>query len=97
MNYTVKQDEQKNYVLFINGVEAICPYKNDTVMPVQNALGQTQFSVLRTPCSTICPFADYVKSANIHQYSIECTGIFKSFEIEETEEESLNRQNIIKL
>lgn len=97
MNYTIKQDEQNNYVLLINGVEALCPYKNDTVVPVQNALGQTQFTILKQPCSTNCPFADYIKSTNVHQYSIECTGQFKAFDIEETETETNNRQNIIKL
>lgn len=97
MNYTVKKDEQNNYVLFVNGAEAICPYKNDTVLPVQNSLGQTQFSIMRTPCSTLCPFADYIKSANIHQYSMECTGAFKAFDIEETEDQTNNRKNIIKI
>ena len=97
MNYTIKNDDNGNAILLINGIEAMCPYKSDTVLPGQNALGQMQFSVMRTPCSTACPFADYIKSANVHQYSTECTGQFKSFEIDETETESLNRQNIIKL
>ena len=96
MNYTVKT-ENGVHTLIINGVAAMCPYKPDTVVPGQNALGQMQVNVMQTPCSTLCPFADYIKTENIHQYSIECTGQFKSFYIDETTEETEKRKNIIKL
>ena len=85
MNYTIKHDENKNVLLLINGIEATCPYKPDLTVPAQNALGQMQISIVKQPCSTNCPFADYIKSDNVHQYSIECTGTFKAFDIEETE------------
>lgn len=95
MNYTVKKDDQGNHVLLINGVEAMCPYKADNLVPGQNALGQMQMNIMRTPCSTNCPFADYIESGNITQYSIECTGVFKAFDIET---ETINENNkIIKL
>ena len=96
MNYTVKT-EKGVHTLIINGVEAMCPYKSDAVVPGQNALGQMQVQVMRTPCSTECPFADYIKTENIHQYSIECTGVFKSYDIDETPEEANNRKNIIQI
>lgn len=96
MYYTVKT-ESGVHTLIINGVDAMCPYKSDTVLPGQNSFGQMQVQLIRTPCSTLCPFADYIKTSNVHQYSTECTGQFKAFEIEETEIESNNRQNIIKL
>jgi hypothetical protein len=86
MNYTIKQDDSGTVTLIINGVEATCPYKPDLLLPGQNALGQMQMSIIKQPCSTNCPFADYFKSDNIHQYSIECTGIFKAFDIEEENE-----------
>jgi hypothetical protein len=85
MNYTIKHDENGNAILVINGIEATCPYKPDLTVPGQNALGQMQISIVKQPCSTNCPFADYIKSENVHQYSIECTGQFKAFDIEETE------------
>lgn len=96
MNYTVKT-EKGVHTLQINGQNAMCPYKQDTVIPGQNALGQMQVQLMQTPCSTLCPFADYVKTENIHIYSIECTGIFKSFDIDETPEQINERKNIIQL
>lgn len=96
MNYTIKTDNGV-HTLLINGVEAMCPYKSDNLVPTQNAFGQMQMNIMRTPCSTSCPFADYIKTQNIHQYSIECTGVFKYFEIDETEEETTNKTKIINL
>lgn len=90
MNYTVKHDENGSVILVINGIEATCPYKPDLTVPGQNALGQMQISIVKQTCSTNCPFADYIKSENIHQYSIECTGVFKGFDIEETEKITIN-------
>lgn len=95
MTYTVKQDEHNNAVLLINGIEATCPYKPDLTVPGQNALGQMQISIVKQPCSTNCPFADYIKTDNVHQYSIECNGIFKAFDIEEQPE--TNNPKLIKL
>jgi hypothetical protein len=87
MNYTVKKDNGI-VTLLINGNEAICPYKPDNVIPGQNALGQMQMNIMRTPCSTNCPFADYIESGNVIQYSIECAGMAKYFDIDETETDS---------
>jgi hypothetical protein len=86
MIYEIKKDESGTVTLMINGVEATCPYKPDLLLPGQNALGQMQMSIVKQTCSTNCPFADYIKTENIHQYSIECTGIFKAFDIEEETE-----------
>lgn len=90
MNYTVKNDENGNKILMINGIEAICPYKPDLTLPTQNALGQMQINVIKQTCSTNCPFADYFKSDNVHQYSIECTGIFKAFDIDDEQTDNNN-------
>lgn len=83
MTYTTQTDEKGNVTLLINGVEAICPYKADLAIPTQNALGQMQMSIIKTPCSTNCPFADYIDTGNVKQFSIECTGVFKAFDVEE--------------
>ena len=91
MNYTTKTDEKGNTTLLINGVEAICPYKPDITVPVQNAFGQMQMSIVKTACSTNCPFADYVSAENVKQYSIECAGFFKAFDIDNEIDENENK------
>ena len=96
MKYTVKTDESGNATLLINGVEATCPYKPDLTVPGQNALGQMQISIVKQTCSTNCPFADYFESGNVSQYSIECAGMFKAFDID-VEENQTNDNKIIKL
>ena len=94
MKYTIKLDENNNATLLINGVEATCPYKPDLTIPQQNVMGQMQISIVKQTCTTNCPFADYVESGNITQYSIECGGMFKAFDIEENES---NNNKLIKL
>lgn len=94
MKYTVKKDDKGNATLLINGVEAICPYKPDLTIPAQNALGQMQISIVKMECCTVCPFADYIESGNVSQYSIECAGMFKAFDIEENDS---NNNKLIKL
>jgi sulfatase maturation enzyme AslB (radical SAM superfamily) len=91
MNYTVKK-ENEIVTLLINGVEAMCPYKQDITVPTQSALGQVQMQIIKTVCNTNCPFADYIESGNVTQYSIECAGMAKFFDIDP---ETQSKDNVI--
>ena len=66
--YTTKKGQQGEDVLFINGMQSICPFT--PALLVGGNLGQTQ--IIRLPCSTVCPFATVRQG--VWQYIIGCNG-----------------------
>jgi hypothetical protein len=70
--YKVVKGQQGEDVLFINGLQSICPFTPALV--VGGNLGQTQ--IIRLPCSTVCPFAHISDNDDgIIEYNISCHGI----------------------
>ena len=66
--YTTKKGQQGEDVLFINGVQSICPFTPALI--IGGNLGQTQ--IMRLPCSSVCPLA--VMHHEKNEYEITCTG-----------------------
>jgi hypothetical protein len=82
--YTIKKAEQYGAVLLKDGLETICPFRSAVPVPVQNALGQTTIQMISTPCSTVCPHADYHDLSNLGKvYTISCNGSPLEFDVEE--------------
>jgi hypothetical protein len=89
-NYTTKKADQYGRVLLKDGIETICPFRPAVPIPVQNALGQTTIQLISTPCSTVCPHADYHNLSNLGQvYTISCNGSPIEFDVEEQLETKL--------
>jgi hypothetical protein len=73
--HTVKKTESHGYVLLKEGIESVCPFRAAVPVPAQNALGQTTIQLLSTPCSTICPHAEFSNLNNLGKvYMITCSG-----------------------
>ena len=53
--YTVKKGQQQEDVLQIDGKQSVCPFS--APIPFQGNMGQIQ--IMRMPCSTLCPLAQY--------------------------------------
>jgi len=53
-NYEVKEGQQKEKVLFINGNQSVCPFVDP--IPMQGQMGQIQ--IMRLPCNTLCPLCE---------------------------------------
>lgn len=83
--YTTKNDKQHGEILFIDGKESICPFKNNVAMPVQNQIGGVQFQIISFPCSTQCPHAwvEQLGQNDVKTFCITCTGITRELELEE--------------
>lgn len=82
--YTTKKADQYGHVLLKDGLETICPFRSATAVPVQNALGQTTIQLISTPCSTVCPHADFNDLKNLGKvFTISCNGTPLEFDIDE--------------
>ena len=94
-HYTTQKHDQYGEVLIVDGIESICQFKNSLAVPAQNALGQMTMQVINFPCCTACPHAHIEKLGleDTTTFNISCTGVEKSFEIEEVEDNN----NILKL
>lgn len=74
-NYTTEKTQDNETVLMINGKESVCPFQSPVVIPQQTQFGNgMQMSVMRFPCTTGCPFADYIETENMKVYFMRCTG-----------------------
>jgi hypothetical protein len=62
--YTLKKGQQKEDVLFIDGLQSVCPFT--APITFQGNVGQLQ--IVRMPCSTLCPLAYSVNE----RYIINC-------------------------
>jgi heterodisulfide reductase subunit A-like polyferredoxin len=78
--YSVKLGQQKEKVLFIDGVQSICPFS--APLPFQGSVGQIQ--IMRMPCSTQCPHAFITDN----QYHINCGHSAVTFNLESIEQDS---------
>lgn len=88
--YTTKKTDQYGRVLLKDGLETVCPFRSATAVPVQNALGQTTIQLISTPCSTVCPHADFHDMNNLGKvYTISCNGATLEFDVEEELETKL--------
>ena len=71
--HTIQITADNEAVLLINGKESICPFQNPVTIPQQNQFGNgLQMSIIRFPCSTGCPFADYIETENMKVYFVRC-------------------------
>lgn len=78
MEYTLVKGQQKEDVLYINGIQSICPYT--APIPFQGNVGQVQ--IMRMPCCTLCPLArieeeDYIVSCGHSDKKYKLTQITK--------------------
>lgn len=78
--YSVKLGQQKEKILFIDGVQSICPFS--APLPFQGSVGQIQ--IMRMPCSTQCPLAFFYDE----HYQINCGHKGQSFFLKSVEEDS---------
>lgn len=62
--YTLKEQPGNGLVLFLNGDQTYCPFQPGLPIPVQNTTfgGGHSIKVIRQPCSTLCPLAEYVST-----------------------------------
>ena len=88
--HTIRKDDNYNDVLQENNADKICPFQSPVPVPMQNALGQTVFTLMRMPCSSVCPFVEITEFNNAKLYWISCTGQHKSFDIEESTKQLIN-------
>ena len=81
--HTIRKDDNYQNVLQENESDKICPFQTPVPVPMQNALGQTVFTLMRMPCSSVCPFVEITEFNSEKLYWISCTGVNKSFDIAE--------------
>lgn len=82
--YTIKKADQYGNVLLKDGLETICPFRPAVPVPVQNALGQTTIQLISTPCSTVCPHAEFHNLSNLGKvYTITCGNAPLEFDVDE--------------
>ena len=79
-NYTVKKDDQ-GMILVKDNKECYCPFVQPIITP--GSMGGVQ--IMRLPCSTGCPHANYnefkTTSADVNEYVITCTGTEQVFDV----------------
>lgn len=73
MTYETRKGQQAEDVLFINGLQTICPYA--APLPFQGNMGQ--FQIIRMACTTACPHAQ--KTEN--EWIINCGSIPQKFNL----------------
>jgi len=90
--YTTRKGQQGEDVLFINGMQSICPFT--PALMIGGNLGQTQ--IIRLPCSTVCPHA--VLHNKRSEYEMWCTGTKSFVKIEPIEQsKDDNNDNVKKM
>ena len=87
--YTIKEGQQKEEIIMINGKQSICPFTN--AIPMQGQMGG--FQIMRMPCSTLCPHA----SLEDNKVYITCGGQSIEFKIEAEDEEPNQDSKILSL
>jgi hypothetical protein len=81
--FTIRKDDNYQDVLQENNADKICPFQTPVPVPMQNALGQTVFTLMRMPCSSVCPFVEITDMNQEKNYWINCTGKPLMFDIAE--------------
>lgn len=77
--YTTRKGQQGEDVLFINGLQSICPFTPALI--VGGHLGQTQ--IIRLPCSTVCPLSNTNFTGG--KYNLSCTGKYEELILDSVE------------
>jgi hypothetical protein len=88
--YEVKKGQQGDSILFIDGMQSACPYVQP--IPMQGNMGQIQ--IMRLPCTSICPLAEY---DNKDTWKIKCGTTLNIYKIENEPETEVLDSKIIKL
>lgn len=78
--YEIREGQQKEKVLFINGNESFCPFVDP--IPMQGQMGQIQ--LMRLPCNSRCPLCQ----VSGKQWTINCG--YDKVTYECTEEQKLS-------
>ena len=86
MKYTLKKDENYGQVLQKDGKDCFCPFQSGIAVPVQTAMGGMNMSIMRMPCSDLCPLARVKEEGSAKFYKIICSGTIEKFQLEENEE-----------
>ena len=80
-DYTIKKDEQGT-ILVKDGKECYCPFVQPIITP--GSMGGVQ--IMRMPCTTGCPHANYnefkTTAQDVKEFVITCTGTEQVFDIE---------------
>lgn len=71
--YEVKKGQQNELMLFINGLQSICPYVQP--IPMQGSVGQVQ--IMRVPCTSNCPLVELGEE----EWTISCSSTPKTFKV----------------
>ena len=82
---SVKFDANHGYVLVKDGHDSFCPFQSPTAIPTQTSMGGMSMNLMRMPCSTSCPLANYNNKEKT--YYISCGSERKLIIIEEKEED----------
>lgn len=71
--YTIKEDQNNGMILENEGKECFCPFQSPVAVPSQNALGQMTMTLIRMPCSSLCPHVRIIDTY-LYAYQMLCTG-----------------------
>lgn len=84
MKYSVSKGNPNEYILLKNGLQSVCPFTQPFPMPA----GENQINLMRVPCSTQCPHANYINDeGETGTWEITCTGNKERFIIEPIEKQ----------
>lgn len=83
MKYSVAKGNPNEFILLKNGLQSVCPFTQPFPMPA----GENQINLMRVPCSTQCPHANYISvDEKGGTWEITCTGTRERFTVEVAEE-----------
>jgi hypothetical protein len=75
-NVKVEQQDGQGYVLFFDNERSFCPFQQP--IPAQGIGGVT---LMRMPCSTNCPLAEYKEMSK--SFTIYCGAEIKKYDVSE--------------
>jgi len=87
---TLKKHDNYGEILQQNDQDKICPFQSPVPVPMQNSLGQTVITLIRMPCSSVCPFVEIVSYPTFTDYYTKCNGQQLKFEITQQKNTIIN-------
>jgi hypothetical protein len=91
MIHSIKIGNPKEYVLVKNGVQSVCPFTQPFPMPA----GENQVNIMRIPCTTQCPHANFITTDSITgNWEITCSGKTERFVIEEENSQTFEMRSV---
>lgn len=69
---TFRKDEQYGIVIQKDGKDMFCPYQSAVPIPMQTSMGGMSINLMRMPCSSQCPFAEFLELDGLATYTISC-------------------------